>query len=114
MMLSSRPTAPSPLPEAQLQQSEQRAELESLSPLCHLHTPHLRQHAASWVRVALQTFSRTASLPLLPAMALGSTVLLLLGVVGTGKGGVAEPAAVWGALQRGGQDWPVPGGCQAE
>lgn len=42
-MLSSRPTALSPLPEAQLQQSEQRGELESLSPLCHLHTPHRRQ-----------------------------------------------------------------------
>lgn len=90
MMLSSRPTAPSPLPEAQLQQSKHRGELESPSPLCHLHTLHLRQHTATWVRVALQTFSQTASLPLLPAMALGFAVLLLLGVVGTGKGGVAE------------------------
>lgn len=42
-MLSSPPTASSPLPEAQLQQSEQCGELESLSPLCHLHTPHRHQ-----------------------------------------------------------------------
>lgn len=67
---------------------------------------------ATWVRVALQTLSETASLPLLPAMVLGFMVLLLVGTVGTGKSGVAEVAAVWGGALRGGrQDWAVQGGC---
>lgn len=43
--------------------------------------------AATWACVAPQTRFETASLPLLPAMALGFMVLLLVGTVGTGKGG---------------------------
>lgn len=42
---------------------------------------------ATWACVAPQTLFETASLPLLPAMALGFMVLLLVGTVGTGKGG---------------------------
>ncbi|XP_008501056.2 pre-B lymphocyte protein 3 [Calypte anna] len=55
----------------------------SLSPLCHLHTPPWYQFTATQACIAAQTFSETASLPVLPDMALGFMVLLLAGTVGT-------------------------------
>lgn len=48
--------------------------------------------APPWLCAAPQTLSETASLPLPAAMALGFTVLLLVGTLGTGKGGTAGSA----------------------
>lgn len=61
--------------------------------------------ALPWLCAAPQTLSEPASLSSASAMALGFAVLLLVGTLGTGKGGVA-----WEALQGGGAGLGCPRG----
>lgn len=71
-------------------------ELVSPSPLCHLHNTSPEPAAQQPGLVQHHRPSPRQPPFLCPAMALGFMVLLLAGMVGTGKGGVAERAAVGG------------------